>query len=76
MDEVFPDIDIENNMLVVDFEYGNGDINTERYFFEIDDNGIFLKSRRFISYRYNQDRIDNFKNINILDVEFYKMINN
>ena len=75
LDEVFPSIDVENNMLIIDLEYGNGQANLERYYLKPSGNNIFLIAKENLETRNGKTKKTQFDKKDISSVEFSKLIN-
>lgn len=75
LDEVFPSIDVENNILIIDLEYGNGQANLERYYLKPYGNNIFLIAKENLETRNGKGRKTQFDKKDISSVKFSKFIN-
>ena len=59
----------------MDFEYGNGQYNLERYYFDVRSNEVYIIKKDIVKSRTGELKITKFKNLNIKDIEFFKLIN-
>ena len=75
LDEVFPSIDVENDMFIIDLEYGNGQANLERYYLKPSGNNIFLIAKENLETRNGKGRKTQFDKKDISSVKFSKFIN-
>ena len=75
LDEVFPSIDVENDMFIIDLEYGNGQANLERYYLKPYGNNIFLIAKENLETRDRKGKKTQFDKKDISSVKFSKFIN-
>ena len=66
---------VSDNVFMIDFEYGNGQSNIERYYLTTSSGNIYLDKKDIIYSRSGKPKEIKFNNINIKDVEFSKLIN-
>ncbi|WGE47483.1 hypothetical protein [Actinobacillus equuli] len=76
LDDIFPDIGIENNMIVIDFEYGSGQSNIERYYFSVDSNNIYLNKKEIVYSREGKSKEIKYNKVDIKNVLFSRLVNN
>lgn len=76
LDDVFPDMRIEDNMIVIDFEYGNGQSNIEKYYFSVSSNNVYLNKKEMVYSRDGKLRKIKYNKVDIKNVAFSKLINN
>ena len=75
LDEVFTSIDVENDMFIIDLEYGNGQANLERYYLKPSGNNIFLIAKENLKTRNGKGGKTQFDKKDISSVKFSKFIN-
>lgn len=75
LEEVYPEISADGDMFVIQFEYGNGQSNIERYYLTSASGDVFLNRKNIVYSRSGKPKNIKFKNINIKDIEFSKFIN-
>lgn len=73
--DAYPEINKKDNFFIIDFEYGNGQYNLERYYFDVRSNEVYIIKKDIVKSRTGELKITKFKNLNIKDVEFFKLIN-
>ncbi|WGE86462.1 hypothetical protein [Actinobacillus equuli] len=76
LDDVFPDIGIEDNMIVIDFEYGSGQSNIEKYYFSIYSNNVYLNKKEVVYSREGKPKEIKYNKVDIKNVAFSKLVNN
>ncbi|WP_109060019.1 hypothetical protein [Aggregatibacter aphrophilus] len=75
LNNVYPEVSVSDNVFMIDFEYGNGQSNIERYYLTTSSGNIYLDKKDIIYSRSGKSKEIKFNNINIKDVEFSKLIN-
>lgn len=75
LNNVYPEVSVSYNVFMIDFEYGNSQSNTERYYLTTSSGNIYLDKKDIIYSRSGKPKEIKFNNINIKDVEFSKLIN-
>lgn len=75
LNNVYPEVSVSDNVFMIDFEYGNGQSNIERYYLTTSSGNIYLDKKDIIYSRSGKPNEIKFNNINIKDVEFSKLIN-
>lgn len=73
--DVYPEINKSGNLFTIDFEYGNGQSNLERYYFNVHSHEVYLIKKDIIQSRTGESKVIKFKNLNINDIEFSKLLN-
>ena len=73
--DAYPEINKKDNLFIIDFEYENGQYNLERYYFDVRSNEVYIIKKDIVKSRTGELKITKFKNLNIKDVEFFKLIN-
>ena len=75
LNNVYPEVSVSDNVFMIDFEYGNGQSNIERYYLTTSSGNIYLDKKDIIYSRSGKPKEIKFNNINIKYVEFSKLIN-
>ncbi|QEH45946.1 hypothetical protein [Aggregatibacter actinomycetemcomitans] len=75
LEEVYPEISANGNMFVIQFEYGNGQSNIERYYLIPESGNIYLNREEIVYSRSGKSKDIKFENISIKNIEFSKLIN-
>ena len=75
LNNVYPEVSVSDNVFMIDFEYGNGQSNIERYYLTTSSGNIYLDKKDIIYSRSGKPKEIKFNNINIKDVEFSKLSN-
>ncbi|MBN6070080.1 hypothetical protein HYE53_02920 [Aggregatibacter actinomycetemcomitans] len=75
LEEVYPEISANGNMFVIQFEYGNGQSNIERYYLIPESGNIYLSREEIVYSRSGKPKDIKFENISIKNIEFSKLIN-
>ena len=73
--DVYPEINKSGNLFTIDFEYGNGQSNLERCYFNVRSHNIYIIKKDIIQSRTGESKVIKFKDLNIKDVEFSKLLN-
>ena len=73
--KLFDELDEENDMFIIDLEYGNGQANLERYYLKPSGNNIFLIAKENLETRNGKGRKTQFDKKDISSVKFSKFIN-
>ena len=73
--DVYPEINKSGDLFTLDFEYGNGQSNLERYYFNVHSHEVYIIKKDIIQSRTGESKVIKFKDLNIKDAEFYKLLN-
>jgi len=73
--DVYPEINKIGDLFTLDFEYGNGQSNLERYYFNVHSHEVYIIKKDIIQSRTGESKVIKFKDLNIKDAEFYKLLN-
>ena len=73
--DVYPEINKSGDLFTLDFEYGNGQSNLERYYFNVHSHEVYIIKKDIIQSRTGESKVIKFKDLNIKDAEFYKFLN-
>ena len=73
--DVYPEINKSGDLFTLDFEYGNGQSNLERYYFNVHSNEVYIIKKDIIQSRTGESKVIKFKDLNIKDAEFSKLLN-
>ena len=75
LNDIYPEISSADGMFIIDFEYGNGQSNLERYYFNVRSDEVYIIKKDIIYSRTGRSKVLKFKDLNIKDAEFSKLIN-
>lgn len=75
LNDIYPEISSADGKFIIDFEYGNGQSNLERYYFNVRSDEVYLIKKDIVYSRTGRSKVIKFKDLNIKDVEFSKLIN-
>lgn len=75
LNDIYPEISSADGMFIIDFEYGNGQSNLERYYFNVRSDEVYILKKDIIYSRTGRSKVLKFKDLNIKDAEFSKLIN-
>lgn len=73
--DVYPEINKSGDLFTLDFEYGNGQSNLERYYFNVHSHEVYIIKKDIIQSRTGESKVIKFKDLNIKDAEFSKLLN-
>lgn len=73
--DVYPEINKIGDLFTLDFEYGNGQSNLERYYFNVHSHEVYIIKKDIIQSRTGESKVIKFKDLNIKDAEFSKLLN-
>lgn len=73
--DVYPEINKSGDLFTLDFEYGNGQSNLERYYFNMHSHEVYIIKKDIIQSRTGESKVIKFKDLNIKDAEFSKLLN-
>lgn len=73
--EVYTSVSLSEGMFAVEVEYGNGEVNIEKYFLKPVNNKIYLAQKEIIHSRSGSPKTITFRNKNIEDVSLSELIN-
>ena len=75
LNDIYPEISSADGMFIIDFEYGNGQSNLERYYFNVRSDEVYILKKDIIYSRTGRSKGLKFNDLNIKDAEFSKLIN-
>ena len=73
--DVYPEINKSGDLFTLDFEYGNGQSNLERYYFNVHSHEVYIIKKDIIQSRTGESKVIKFKDLNIKDAKFSKLLN-